>query len=181
MLIEALVVSIIIGKLRKGRISNLGEIRLIRTVLLFMAIFIQVAINYFGRAALGSAGGVMHLSSYFFVFYFFWLNKQTFNIFLPLGTFLNFLVIALNKGSMPVDSRYMTDASIEKLAFSVTHTIMTETTIFPWLADIIYIKWPGQQLISIGDIFICAGIFIFIQRVMGQPRQGDRDLSGGRE
>jgi hypothetical protein len=133
-----------------------------------MAIFIQVAINYFGRAALGSAGGAMHLSSYFLIFYFFWLNQHTFNIFLPLGTFLNFLVIVVNKGSMPVDPQYMPVNSIEKLVVSVTHTLITETTIFPWLADIIYIKWPTQQLISIGDIIINVGLFIFIQRAIRQ-------------
>jgi hypothetical protein len=166
MFIETLVASILAGKVRKGRLANLGELQLEKSMLLFIAILIQVGVEYLGRIKLGSAGLALHVGSYFLLFYFFWANKHTFNLLLPLGTFLNFLVILLNKGAMPVDPQYLPEASIEQLAFSVTHTMMTEAAVFPWLADIIYVKWPTQQLISAGDIIMNAGLFLFIQKVL---------------
>jgi len=72
---------------------------------------------------------------------------------------------------MPVKTTYMPEESIAFLAERVTHTIMTAQTKLLYLGDIIYISWPIQQMISIGDIIMNIGIFLFIQGIMYKNRK----------
>lgn len=164
MYIEAFIISILVGLFRKGKISNFKSIYFQKVRLLFIAVLIQLAINYIGMD--NQAGILLHIGSYFMLFIFFWVNRDLFNYMLPLGAALNFLVIVFNGGSMPVFTGYMPDIAVNQLTLSVTHTVLDETTRMPWLADILYIRWPYQQMISIGDIFLVIGIFIFVQRIM---------------
>lgn len=166
MFIETLIFSIIVGLIRKGYIKNFALIHFRGISFLFVAFFIQIVLDLLGMVFWSYWGLVIHLTTYLLLFYFFWQNKGILHPLLPVGTFLNFIVIVANKGAMPVKTTYMPEESIVSLLESVTHTIMTLQTKLPLLADIIYIKWPVQQMISVGDIVMNIGMFIFIQEIM---------------
>jgi len=168
MFIETLVLSIVIGFLRKGKLKNFGLIQFRWISLLFLSFALQFMVNYIGSAVLSYWGNIFHIGSYLLIFYFFWTNKKQLNLLLSIGVILNFLVIILNGGSMPVDTRHMSFSIIEKIQQSVTHTVLTSGTKLPWLADIIYIPWPTRQMLSLGDIFLSIGVFILVQKVMVQ-------------
>jgi hypothetical protein len=99
-----------------------------------------------------------------------------------LGTALNLAVNGANGGYMPVRpadvaragfpqvaARLLQDGHFEKSA------VLDERTRLPWLADVIYLplpKGPGRML-SIGDLFVAAGVFLFVQEALiGQRRAG---------
>lgn len=169
MFIESFIISILVGLLRKGKLQNLGLIQLKRISLLFVAFIAQFIIDYLGQETMGSNGGLIHLISYFVLFYFFYINKRIFNLAIFSGIVLNFLVVSFNEGAMPVLTTYMPNSAISALSQSVTHTVLTDTTMLVPLADIIYIPWPQQQMISIGDIFLNIGVFLLVQRFMVPP------------
>jgi hypothetical protein len=90
-----------------------------------------------------------------------------------IGVFLNFLVMALNGGRMPVslDAASVLDPGyIEVLKESLyaKHTMLTSSTYLGFLGDVIPISdpYPRTQIISIGDIIMNIGIFFFIQYLM---------------
>ncbi|MBP1926210.1 FlaA1/EpsC-like NDP-sugar epimerase [Sedimentibacter acidaminivorans] len=86
------------------------------------------------------------------------------------GTLLNFIAIAFNDFKMPV---YISEAyanSSDTIHFlnsnqDLIHSILTDSTRFKILCDIVTIPppYPFAKTISIGDIFLLSGIFIFWQ------------------
>ncbi len=166
MFIETFIFSIVVGLIRKGNIKNFALIHFRGISFLFVAFFIQILLDWFGILVWGNWGLVIHLSTYMMLFYFFKINKENLNLLLPLGTFLNFMVILFNQGAMPVKTTYIPEEAIANLADSVTHTIMTIQTKLPFLGDIIYVRWPMQQMISVGDIIMNIGIFLLVQKIM---------------
>ena len=178
MFIETLIFSIIVGLIRKGNIKNFGLIQLRGISFLFAAYLVQFMLNRVDSSLLdipvlisANIGSLIHIGTYILLFCFFWLNRYQFNFLLPLGTFLNFVVITLNGGVMPVKTTYIPEESIVYLVESITHAIMTAETVLPFLGDIIYVSWPMQQMISVGDIVMNLGIFIFIQKTMVRRRR----------
>lgn len=107
MFIETLIFSIIVGLIRKGNIKNFGLIHLRGISFLFAAYLVQFMLNRVDSSLLdipalisANIGSLIHIGTYMMLFYFFWLNRYQFNFLLPLGTFLNFVVITLNGGAM---------------------------------------------------------------------------------
>jgi hypothetical protein len=49
---------------------------------------------------------------------------------------------------------------------AITHTLMTNSTKFKFLSDIIPVKYFLPKVISIGDIALSVGIFLMIQKFM---------------
>ncbi|WP_414481125.1 DUF5317 family protein [Caldicoprobacter sp.] len=47
----------------------------------------------------------------------------------------------------------------------MSYTFITDKTPLWFLADIIYLPWPKEQFISIGDIIILLGVFLLIQNI----------------
>ena len=168
MYIETFIVSFLIGLLRKGSIANFKLFNLNKICLLLAALAAQVIINinFLNIDNLYYLGAALHISSYFLLFIFFWANRHILNYLLVIGAALNFAAVSLNGGAMPVHTIHMPDAAVEKINNSVTHTVLDEATRVPWLADIFHVSWPFQQMISIGDVFICIGIFALVQKIM---------------
>lgn len=87
-----------------------------------------------------------------------------------LGTLFNFIAIALNDFKMPVyiaETAANSQATIALLQSGkdLIHSMMTASTRFKILCDIITIPppYPFVKTISIGDILLLAGVFIFWQ------------------
>lgn len=176
MYVEAFAAGILIGLIRKGSIFNFKFINLRKISLLITAFAIQIILIFVLPLYLFSIGVLLHISSYLLLFVFLWFNRSIFNYLFPVGILLNFLAILSNGGSMPVCSRYMSVEAAERVNSSITHTVIDETTRLPWLGDIIFISWPFQQMISLGDVFISLGIFLFVQKIMLSSKENIQNL-----
>lgn len=90
-----------------------------------------------------------------------------------IGTLLNFIAIAFNDFKMPVYiAQIATNSQATKIFLEsgqdLIHSILTDSTRFKILCDIIAIPppYPFAKTISIGDIFLLSGIFLFWQEAM---------------
>jgi len=86
------------------------------------------------------------------------------------GIILNFIIIALNSGYMPVSLGALEFAgygisAITSGILDTFHSVLNKDTLAPLLGDYIPIPEPYwfPQIWSIGDLFLIVGIFIFVQ------------------
>jgi len=184
LVIEAFVLSILIGFARRGRLHNLGRAPL-RYVYMFVPPFAILA----GAEAIGFAKAVQawqpylmaaNIIQYVTLLAAIALNFHIREMWLAgIGTFLNFLAIAANGGMMPMSTRALQIAGIrelldpERISQFVRHAIMAPETRLKLLADVIPV--PGfsiiitPQVASIGDLLVAVAVFLFIQRYMLAP------------
>lgn len=98
------------------------------------------------------------------------------------GVLLNLIVIASNGGFMPARV-----ADVERIGFADVaaqleangrfqkSTVLHDGTTFPWLADVIRLPLPGpDRLISLGDIFVALGAFLFLQEALVRRQETPR-------
>jgi len=89
-----------------------------------------------------------------------------------IGIILNLLPTVANGGRMPVSKNALEKLNmIDQLKvleedIVITHTLMTNSTKFKFLSDIIPVKYFLPKVISIGDIALSIGIFLMIQKFM---------------
>ncbi|MDR7870981.1 MAG: DUF5317 domain-containing protein [Tissierellaceae bacterium] len=177
MIIEPTVLSLIVAKLRKGKIKNLEKIEIKAWYLLLIAASIQIISSIFKKNGLIFESGLffLHILSYILILICILLNlnKNSMKAFL-IGVVLNFIVIFANGGKMPVSLngiKGINDNISTELPMSdydIKHQGVTSDTKFVYLSDIILIPkpYPLPKILSIGDIFIMIGLFIFIQEAM---------------
>lgn len=186
MLLEALILSILVGLLRKGNLKNLDRIHL-RGVYLFlvsMVIFGGVcAIALRGNPQMVHYARLANIVQYVGLLTAIALNLNIREMWLVgLGTFMNFLVLTANGGVMPMSKTALRAAGLTQLldpkmaSRMVRHAVMTPDMRLKWLADIIGVGpfsfLPTglanvvREVASIGDVFVAIAIFILIQRYM---------------
>jgi len=180
MLVESVILSILLGILSGKKLKSLENIKINRLWLIFLSFFIEsictfIIKNNIQPFALFISKNylIIHILIYMFLFIFFAFNLNSKYLRLMLvGVILNFIVIAANKGFMPVSVDMASfkgfNEGINMLADGkiAGHTLLVKgTTRFWFLADIINIPppYPFPQTISLGDIFIAVGTFLFIQ------------------
>ncbi|WP_418790996.1 DUF5317 domain-containing protein [Phosphitispora sp. TUW77] len=166
MFFELIIIALIIGLVTGGRFSRLSQLNFRFIYFIILAYLIQVGIDF--GAPRWDFGGYSYLHNISYLILLFALIKNR-NIpgmqIIIAGTLLNFAVIVLNNGQMPVRFDVIPAHMAEFLASGKggTHGLISGETLLPFLADIFYIKLPYQhQLISIGDILINAGIMALI-------------------
>jgi len=173
-----IIISIIIGLLRNGKLSSLSQISLKRTELIVLACLIQAVLIFLGPK---KAKFVLDYSSYMIIFSYIvlllavWHNKELKGInFIALGIIFNFIVIVANGGHMPVLLSSLYKAGLNDFALVlkegtyVTHTLVTEKTLFRFLADVIPLSppFPDPSVVSAGDFLMFYGVFSLIQNAM---------------
>ena len=173
-----IIISIIIGLLRNGKLSSLSQISLKRIELIVLACLIQGGLIFLGSRKVKF---VLDYSSYMIIFSYIvllfavWYNKELKGInFIALGIIFNFIVIVANGGHMPVllSSLYKVGlndfALVLKEGTYVTHTLITEKTLFGFLADVIPLSplFPDPSVVSVGDFLMFYGVFSLIQNAM---------------
>lgn len=173
-----IIISITIGLLRKGKLSSLSQISLKRTELLLLAFLIQAGLIFLGSRKIEF---VLNYSSYALAFSYVvlliavWYNKKLKGMkIIALGIAFNFMVIVANGGHMPVllSSLYKVGlddfALVLKEGTYVTHTLITEKTLFRFLADVIPLSppFPDPSVVSVGDFLMFYGVFSLIQNAM---------------
>jgi len=164
MFILAIIVSVIIGYLRRGQLKNLEFLSIKLWYLLSLAFLIQIiAIRV--SFLTDYIFYILHISSYVIIMYICWVNFQYVSVkVMAIGNLCNALVIAFNQGKMPVKVPDIVDNPI----FDRGHMLLTSSTKLEYLADIIFIRIPSFKIymLSIGDIFLIVGVFLLIQRGM---------------
>jgi Family of unknown function (DUF5317) len=198
MVFDGIIISFIVGFFRKGNLKGLAQLELkwgwifpLLLVVELVVFFLQNEIKF-----LGQASGYIYIVVYSIGLLFLFLNRSNPGFLLILiGVFLNFLVMVTNGGRMPVSleaAAVLDPGYIEALKESLyaKHTMLTSSTHLGFLGDVIPISdpYPRTQIISIGDIIMNIGIFLFIQYLMVHPLktnkvEGTRTslLSGGGE
>jgi len=147
-----IIISIIIGLLRNGKLSSLSQISLKRIELIVLACLIQGGIIFLGSK---KSKFVLDYSSYMIIFSYIvlllavWYNKELKGMnFITLGIIFNFMVIVANGGHMPVLLSSLYKAGLDDFALVlkegtyVTHALITEKTLFRFLADVIPLSPP---------------------------------------
>jgi len=178
MIAEGFLLSLIVGFLRGGRLSDLADVR-ISHIELFIIPFFLKALAFYGSSHyefFSRYGYIFHLIVYIMLFMGVWYNRDNKYIVLAgLGIFLNALVIYLNGGRMPVSvemSRFaqINPKDIEWLVSNnvATHQPITDKTLLWFLGDVIPLPkpYPFPKVISIGDVVLALGIFLYIQQQM---------------
>ncbi|WP_019228182.1 DUF5317 domain-containing protein [Sedimentibacter sp. B4] len=111
---------------------------------------------------------------YFAIFYVAAINiKKSYMMLFFIGTLLNFIAIASNGFKMPVFvSDVLGDVEAKRLYLQtgqdLIHSLLTDKTKFKFLCDIITIPspYPFSKTISIGDVFLLAGVFAYWQDLL---------------
>ncbi|MBF7096592.1 DUF5317 domain-containing protein [Alkalibacter mobilis] len=181
MIIVLLLLAIIIGYVRKGRISNLANLKIRLTPLMVLAFLIQAGI-YAGYtyevAFVMDYDILLHFISYIMLFAALMSNfENKWFILLTTGMILNFLVIFLNGGKMPVSvdaAEAIGLGSSLDLMFlkrAGTHQPLTDGMLLSFLADVIPFSYPGimsyfNNIYSIGDFVIYLGAMGVVQSAM---------------
>lgn len=178
MIIEGLGTSLVVGKLRGGKFSYLKDAEIHKWYLIvsaFLIEFIAVFLSAKGYNVISNNIFIIHLISYslLFIGIYFNISRLSFKL-IMLGTFLNFIVIMLNGGQMPVSQDAMINAGLAgdlNALISgeiITHTIIVKDTVLKFLADILILPkpYPRPKVFSIGDVFLAIGVFIYIQEFM---------------
>ena len=178
-----IIISILIGLFRKGTLSNLTQISLKRIELLILACLIQGGLIFFGSRKVQF---ILDYSSYALIFSYVvlliavWYNEKLKGMkIIALGIAFNFMVIVANGGRMPILLGSLYKAGLNDIALilkegsHVTHTLISEKTLFRFLADVIPLPspFPDPSVISFGDFLMFCGVFSLIQNAMLKQEQ----------
>ncbi|WP_138420613.1 DUF5317 domain-containing protein [Aquibacillus sediminis] len=188
MVLDGIVISLVVGFLRKGSLKGFMYPIFSFGWVFPILLFLQLTFFYYQN----ESGLIAVLSNYMYIFiyllglFFLWMNRHLkgFNM-VFIGVFLNFLVMFINGGRMPVSeeaSVILDPLYIEAMKEGLygKHAMLTESTRLPFLGDIIPITspYPKSQVISIGDVIMNIGIFLFIQdRMIHKKAQQQGDIT----
>lgn len=181
MFVEPMLFSLILSKIRNGKLANIEKIEFNKLHLILIAGGIQLALTILQKINPSWASFLLedyfiyiHGLSYVLILYCIFMNikRKSMKLFL-IGVLLNLLVITFNGGKMPVSIsgiKGINSSTIElpHREFDIKHMAVTRETKLVYLADIILIPrpYPLPKILSIGDVFIMLGLFVFIQEIM---------------
>lgn len=168
--LTVVVVAVAVSYLRGGRLTRLAEAPLRATWLLLVGLGLQVAVDVAAaRGALGdasTAGWLLLLVSQLLVLAWVVANHHLpGTVLIALGLAMNAVVIAAN-GAMPVSPAALAALGADPgVVPAGKHTLLTEGTRLPWLADILPVPLL-RVVISAGDIVLAAGLIPLTHALM---------------
>jgi len=186
MVYDGILISLLIGFFRGGSLKGIAYMKLkggwLFPILLLVEIFVFLMQTKSDIIAM--------LSNYVFMIVyviglaFLWINRNNQGfVLIFIGVLLNFLVMALNGGRMPVSieaGQFLGMEYVDALKAGTygKHIAMDQTTLLPFLGDIIPLSapYPKEQVISIGDVIMNVGAFLFIQHLMMLKKNESRSL-----
>jgi hypothetical protein len=180
MVYDGIIIGLIVGWIRAGWSNGLIALSQIR--IRGGWIFPALLVIQFGLYSLHDKvkvvedfNGYMFMVVYAAGLYMLWLNrKEKGFMWIFTGVLLNFIVMLVNGGKMPVsidaiaviDPTYAATLNADSLI--TKHEYLTDSTILPFLGDIIplTLPYPRNLVISIGDVVMNFGIFIYLQQAL---------------
>jgi hypothetical protein len=186
MVYDGIILSLIVGFIRGGSLKGLQRLNfkygwVFPILLLFQVIIFYVQNDY---AWIAKWSGFSFMLVYIVGLLFLWMNRSHAGMkLIVVGVLLNFIVMAVNGGRMPVslEAAAVLDPSyVQALqqGLYAKHTMLIDSTKLAFLGDIIPLTnpYPRTQVISIGDILMNIGIFMFIQHVMSVGKTNKESL-----
>jgi hypothetical protein len=160
-----IVAAVLAGLAFGGRLANLEKLRLHWWGLALVGLAIQFVPLPEGAAGIDLVLRTSVLAiSYLLLLTFAVANLRVTGIaLLVAGLAMNFTVIAIN-GGMPVSAAALRDSGQEDVLTSLRveradkHHLQTEEDKLTFLADVIAVPQPIGQAVSLGDVFIYAGL-----------------------
>jgi hypothetical protein len=173
-----LVLGVVAGLLRGGRLQNISGVRFRRPVLVFLGLGLQLgaeaAAARFPVIQGSVLGPLILLVSYALVIGFVALNVRfPGTVLMGIGLVLNLAVILANNG-MPVSLHAIHEAgghAIPHLQNALKHRPMGPGTRLGFLGDIVPLPFLG--VVSAGDIVLATGVFALVYRLVAyRPKRG---------
>lgn len=182
MLLLFAALGIIAGLVSGGSLRGFGRYTLSGVLLPVVAYLLKA-----GAARLlvpQTGAGLVCLVQYSLLFVFLLCNhrRPVWPLFAFAGTLMNFFVIVLNGGCMPVSASLLGGASerLSQLAQGriYAYCLADASTRLPFLGDVIRLGAPGMPLgyASIGDVVLCLGVGILFWQM---TRAGKWQASSG--
>ena len=191
MFIESIVISIIIGFIRGGKIRKFKAKNHKTIWILLFGMVIQYALIFLNRVEeIGSISKILSYTkeiliiSYLLILIGLVTNLKFRSLWAVLiGYMMNFLVIAANGWKKPILLEGIELFNVKglkemiEMGKSALYTPIVESTKYPALGDIIIFSnpYPISKIISLGDLVISFGIFALIQEIM----LGEDSFMGG--
>lgn len=170
---------LIAGIAQGGKISNLAKMEFRWVWLVFVGLAVQVGTEVYSifvdpRLGEDRRGILLLASSYALLIAFLALNREKPGTpLMALGLLLNIVVIFAN-GGMPVSLPAARAAGFDPSGYlraSIKHQPMGPGTVLWFLGDIVPLP-VLRNIVSVGDVLLGLGIFVFVQRRVGySPRR----------
>lgn len=182
--IEAILLGIILGRLRSGKLSKLEKIEFKGFKLLLGFFIVDILLRLFIVNSSSKLAMILfayypytNIALYILTIIFLELNKkQPFVRIIEAGFLLNLLPMITNNGKMPVLESALIkvgklqEVEIMRRNLMLGHQLVNSTTRFQFLADILPLNLFIPKVISLGDIVIALGIALFISSKMTRGR-----------
>lgn len=180
-LLWAVILGLVIGYLRGGRIGRLENLRLHGLWLLLPPLILQLLIFPLGDHGplLRWGTAYWHILSYLFLVAFvIWNWRYPELLLMGFGLFLNLVVIAANAGRMPASAEALRKAGLESVAQALeagtrqgNTVLMSSKTRLNFLGDCLFLPaWvPLSSAFSLGDVILGIGAAAFLARHMVRP------------
>ncbi|WP_423799975.1 DUF5317 domain-containing protein [Neobacillus sp. SAB-20_R2A] len=181
MVYDGILLALVVGFIRKGNLRGLAQLKLKWGWIFPLLLIVQIITFVYQNdiKMLGKASESIYMAVYIIGLLFLYLNRHHKGfVIIFIGVFLNFLVMVVNGGRMPVSEEaaaVLDPMYIQALkdGLYAKHVLLTDSTILGFLGDIIPLgpPYPRTQVISIGDVVMNIGAFLFIQYLMLQPNK----------
>ena len=181
-LAAAILVAIVIGLARGGRLQHLASVPFRWGWLALVAFGLQIYLIYFPEqvgAEFASLRVYVLVLSYALLITVIWQNRKLPGLWLlAVGLAANLAVMLLNGGYMPITLEALSQAGFAHNAqratdgvhvlFSKDIVLAHEATLAWWLSDIFVLPppFPIPSIFSVGDVLVALGGFWFLQECM---------------
>jgi len=173
MLIGGIALGLVLGLLLGGRLERLADVRLRYLRLLFLAVIVRFGTEILITAGVGAADTLrvpLLVGAYGLLLFTLWHNRGYPGLALAfVGIASNAIVIAWNLGYMPVWLPALQASGLPTHLDSPLHLLLDPGTAADFfsrlgpLSDVVPIPvWPVQNVASVGDLFLSAGLAIFL-------------------
>ncbi|MBT9139990.1 MAG: hypothetical protein DDT30_00562 [Dehalococcoidia bacterium] len=165
MILVGVILAVAVALLRGGRLSRLSDLGLKLLPLVWLVLIMRSLVSVLESRGMSWAP-LLQVAAFLILFVVLVRNLDAAGMKLfGLGSLLNFLAIAANGGAMPVSPAALAVLGVSKLPTG-THTLLTPESRLSFFSDIIPLWLPYPQVISVGDMLMVAGMFLFIQQKM---------------
>lgn len=185
MFVEAILIGIILGRFRSGKLSALENINFKGLIFIVALLILDTVLRFFLSSSSVSFADtlfiyypIFSMGIYLATIIVLELNKNIkYMRLIESGFILNFLPMVLNGGKMPVlesalvEIGKIREVEIMRQGLMMGHKLIDSNTRFTILADFIPMNIFIPKVISIGDIIIALGIILFISHYMTVGRK----------